>query len=413
MHPPARPTPESQPPQPPLRPYQGAEPFLFASYAHADAATVYPELTRLDQAGFRIWYDEGIKPTEEWIREIADAIAAASLVLVFLSPQAIASSWVRKEISFALKKGKKILPVYLEPLKLPDDLELQLGNIQALERFRLAEDEYRHRLQHLLEAVEGVNRREPAAEQQKLERELELAFRVQQSFFPRQMPSVPGYEFWASFLPARSLSGDYLHVSSTPAGAVAVLLTEVAGKGVPSALCSAMLAGAVSVALPAQGDDLPGLLATLDRLCRSRFTDLDRFATVLAVRLEPADGLLSVVSAGAGAPILRRADGSLAPWNATAAGPPLGTVDDGRFEVAGGTLAPGDSLFLSNASVADISRESKEFYGQERLLAAVRGAGGGPREIAKAVIADVSRFLGDRPLQDDFTVAVVGRNPAQ
>jgi sigma-B regulation protein RsbU (phosphoserine phosphatase) len=411
--PPTRPTSEPETPRAALKPYQGPEPFLFASYAHADAETVYPELTRLDAAGFRIWYDEGIKPTEEWIREIADAIAASALVLVFLSPCAIASSWVRKEISFALKKGKKILPIYLSAMTLPDDLELQLGNIQALERFRLAPEDYQHRLQHLLEAVEGINRQQPAIEQQRIERELELAFRVQQSFFPREMPSLPGYEFWASFLPARSLSGDYLHVGSTPAGAVIILLAEVAGKGVPSALCSAMLAGAVSVALPAQGDDLPGLLTTLDRLCRSRFAELDRFAIVLAVRLEPASGRVTMVSAGAGAPILRRAEGVLADWNATVDGPPLGTLDDARFEVADGTLAPGDCLFLSNASVADISRDSSEFYGKKRLLAAVRAADGGPREIARAVIADVSRFLGDQPLQDDFTVAVVGRNPIE
>src|SRR5262245_47915503 len=98
-----------------LKTYRGDQPYLFASYAHADADAVTPELVRLDSAGFRIWYDEGITPTEEWIREIADAIAASSLVLVFLSPSAIASSWVRKEISFALKKGKKVLPIYLVP----------------------------------------------------------------------------------------------------------------------------------------------------------------------------------------------------------------------------------------------------------------------------------------------------------
>jgi hypothetical protein len=50
----------------PFRAYKGEDPYIFVSYAHADAALVYPELVRLKAHGFNIWYDEGIEPGQTW-----------------------------------------------------------------------------------------------------------------------------------------------------------------------------------------------------------------------------------------------------------------------------------------------------------------------------------------------------------
>ena len=48
--------------QRPFPAYQGDEPYVFVSYAHDDAPVVYPEISRLRDQGFNIWYDEGIEP---------------------------------------------------------------------------------------------------------------------------------------------------------------------------------------------------------------------------------------------------------------------------------------------------------------------------------------------------------------
>ena len=58
---------------PPFDAYQGDEPYVFVSYAHKDAAMVYEEITRLHEAGCKIWYDEGIEASNEWPEEIANA----------------------------------------------------------------------------------------------------------------------------------------------------------------------------------------------------------------------------------------------------------------------------------------------------------------------------------------------------
>ena len=53
--------------------YQGTEPYAFISYAHADAEKVYAEIKRFNDAGYHVWYDEGIEPVEEFPKEIARA----------------------------------------------------------------------------------------------------------------------------------------------------------------------------------------------------------------------------------------------------------------------------------------------------------------------------------------------------
>ena len=98
---------------PPFEAYVGTEPYLFVGYCHADAALVFPELARLRDSGYRIWYDEGIDPGAEWPEYLANALNQAALILVFLSPNAVNSRNVRNEINFSLNNNKRLLTVHL------------------------------------------------------------------------------------------------------------------------------------------------------------------------------------------------------------------------------------------------------------------------------------------------------------
>lgn len=135
---------------PPFEAYTGKEPYLFASYAHADGAIVYPELIHLHKQGYRVWYDEGIDPGNEWPEEVAKALASASHFLVFISPNAVNSKNVRNEINFALKFQKPFLAVYIRETKMPLGLELQTGTIQAVMKYRMHIDMYHRKIEKTL-----------------------------------------------------------------------------------------------------------------------------------------------------------------------------------------------------------------------------------------------------------------------
>ena len=117
---------------PPFDAYKGEAPYIFVSYAHRNAETVYAHISRLHGEGFRIWYDEGIDPGADWSDEIAQALVGAEVFLVFISEAAVASQNVRKEIVFAIDRKKYMVCVHVEETELPDGLKMQLGNIQAL-----------------------------------------------------------------------------------------------------------------------------------------------------------------------------------------------------------------------------------------------------------------------------------------
>jgi len=137
-------------PTQPFEAYRGSEPYIFVSYAHGDSELVLPEISRLHHAGYRIWYDEGIPPGENFLEEIAKVLESADLVLVFISQHAVGSRYVKQEIHYAVKRDKKLLRVDLAETALPGDLDLVIGNNQALFRNRPNNSAYWAKLQNAI-----------------------------------------------------------------------------------------------------------------------------------------------------------------------------------------------------------------------------------------------------------------------
>jgi len=136
--------------------YRGADSFVFVCYSHQDSRDVQRELESLHEAGINVWYDEGISPGSEWTDELAAAITNCSHFVLLVTPRSVTSRHCRDEIQYALKLGKSMVVVYLEPTELPPGLDLVLGAIQAVHRNGTDPDDYRRKL------LEAINR--PAAQ---------------------------------------------------------------------------------------------------------------------------------------------------------------------------------------------------------------------------------------------------------
>ncbi len=104
---------------------------IFISYSRKDSAHAEQLAELLVSAGLTCWIDKrGIEAATSWSGEITKAITECMAFVVMLSPNSIASSNVRKEVSLASERQKKILPLDLEPVELPDDLAYHLAGIQ-------------------------------------------------------------------------------------------------------------------------------------------------------------------------------------------------------------------------------------------------------------------------------------------
>lgn len=141
----------------PFRAYCGDEPYIFASYAHADKDRVYPELLRLHNEGYRIWYDEGITPSRNWIKVIPEAIEGCSFFLLFVSQAVLDSIYVPREINEAVILKKPVLPVFIESTTLSKELGFQLNIYQHLHKHELRQEDYEDKLKEAIpEATRGA-----------------------------------------------------------------------------------------------------------------------------------------------------------------------------------------------------------------------------------------------------------------
>ena len=139
--------------QMPFKAYEGDGPFVFVSYSHTDRLQVYPIIDYLNRTGINIWYDEGIPVSEDWKSSIVDNLERCSAFLVFITPRIIDSEYVRKEISFALKKQKPFFSVYLKETQLPSKLEFEIGDIQFMKKYLMSETEFYNKLNRMLDPV--------------------------------------------------------------------------------------------------------------------------------------------------------------------------------------------------------------------------------------------------------------------
>lgn len=121
-------------------PYEGKEPYIFVSYCHADKAQIYPLIEQISLDGYRAWYDVGNKPGINWLLNIEDHLENCTAVIAFISKHSSDSNNCNKEIIYAMKCEKKIIPVLIEDVALPRGLRMQMVDLHYLERNNFPSD---------------------------------------------------------------------------------------------------------------------------------------------------------------------------------------------------------------------------------------------------------------------------------
>ncbi len=116
--------------------YDGNEPYIFISYAHKDEDLVFPIIEKLNDSGYRVWYDDGIDPGTEWDTTIARRVINCSIMIAMISENYLKSKNCKDELNLARDKDKQCLLVYLNNAELPEGMQLRLGRLQALFKYR-------------------------------------------------------------------------------------------------------------------------------------------------------------------------------------------------------------------------------------------------------------------------------------
>ncbi|HRE99516.1 MAG TPA: SpoIIE family protein phosphatase [Pirellulaceae bacterium] len=243
--------------------------------------------------------------------------------------------------------------------------------------------------------------------QKKQDSEMQIAREIQHGLLPTSLPTIPGYEFFASYEAAQAVGGDYFDVFRLPEGRICFSFGDVAGKGVPGALIMSRMHSCVQSTLKHVHEVEPAILAINEHMCDTAVEG--RFVTYVLAILDPAAGTLTLSNAGHFSPIIRHADGSIEAYDDELVGPPIGVMDGYPYEIETRTLAPGDVVVLVTDGVNEAHSPQDEIYGDDRVREFIRNGPGTAAALGQALLDDVRRHAAGRDPFDDITIMTIGR----
>ena len=287
-----------------------------------------------------------------------------------------------------------------------DKMELR-ARVSSLLKVKAYND---HMLNYQKELEAEVARRtEQLLAHQRVAQELALAWQIQESFLPSELPSVAGWELSATLKPARETSGDFYDVLHLPNGRLGILIADVADKGIGAALYMALSRTLIRT-YAFEYDSQPEIVlsATNRRLLMDVKTSM--FVTVFYGILDLATGTLTYCNAGHNPPCLLRAQNGGAVQVLPKTGMALGVTEDVDWKQETVQLALGDVLLLYTDGITEAQNLREEFFGEKRLLEIMQANRGcSPQDTIDALIAEVLKFAGNAPQFDDITLMVVVR----
>ncbi len=241
-----------------------------------------------------------------------------------------------------------------------------------------------------------LNRDEKLAEIQK---ELDLARRIQLSLLPASFPEATPFRVAARYVPMNAVAGDLYDVLVAGPEHLGLLIADVSGHGVPAALIASM----VKMAAVAQRDKAAhpgGLLSEMNRaLCGNT---QGQYVTVAYVYLDARERQLRYAAAGHPA-MLRLHDGVVS--EIAENGLLMAAIDGVTYTERTIPFEPGDRLLLYTDGLVEARNRAGELFGDAALMRAMEETGGGsPEDAAERIIATVQGWAASQ--DDDLTLLV-------
>ncbi len=240
-----------------------------------------------------------------------------------------------------------------------------------------------------------------------LEAEVEIARQTQQNILPAKLPAVPGYDFGALMIPARTVCGDFYDFIQLDKGRLSIVVGDVSDKGLPAALFMALTFSLVRVE-SGKTQNQPALLRNVNRYLRNMNAG-SMFVTLLYSVLDLQTGNLEYSRAGHFPPIVLDGAGELIE-NPIQNGQSLGIFEEIQIDRQVVPIPRGGLALLYSDGLTEALNPNGQEFGLDavkRTLIANR------REKAGAICASlwdaVQKHSDEKPHQDDYTTIVIKR----
>jgi sigma-B regulation protein RsbU (phosphoserine phosphatase) len=241
---------------------------------------------------------------------------------------------------------------------------------------------------------------------QRLENDLQMARRIQESFLPSSLPRVQELEFETHYLAAQQVGGDFFDIVQLRPSLFGIMVGDISGKGVSAALLMARLTTAIR--LFAQSNPDPALVMNHANRTLLETEQDAMFATVLFILLDLESRTFTVANAGHQPPMVcsHRFKGVSELDDATAVA--LGVLPETTYPQEVYQLVPGDVVMLYTDGINEALNLKGREYGMKRLRQVVACGPAEPKQLVHRVVGSVKRFAAGAPQSDDQTLLAFG-----
>ena len=239
-----------------------------------------------------------------------------------------------------------------------------------------------------------------------LQKELDIAARVQLSLLPRTMPMSDTVEMTGIMRPAKEVGGDFYDFFHLDRHHIGVVVADVSGKGVPAGLFMVMARTMIRATARLHVEEPGRVLAMVNDFLEQNNAE-ELFVTVFYGVLDDRTGRFVYANGGHNPPILVESDDA-GPLQTTG-GVALGMFDGLDYDDAHVDMEPGMRLVLFSDGVTEAFNDNDEAFGDDRLLDTTRTLPRtqDPEQDVTAVVNAVDDFTGEAPQFDDITCVVV------
>lgn len=254
-------------------------------------------------------------------------------------------------------------------------------------------------------AIESEYLSNQAIEKEKLEQELLVAATIQQRILPARLPQIKGYEIAGINIPSKEVGGDYFNCIELNDNKYAIMIADVAGKGISAALLVNTLDAALYSYLQF---DIP-LNEMAERLNKLIYksSPSDKYITFFITILDSINGKLDILNAGHNPIYMLRSNGTMEKFDAGGVG--LGMFDLGiPFTGQTSSIHKGDTLFFYTDGITEAMNKSEEEYSDERMISFLQDNYRLQSEtFINDLVNDIKSHTNNHPQSDDITALIL------
>jgi len=240
-------------------------------------------------------------------------------------------------------------------------------------------------------------------EKERLEKELEIARQIQQSFLPGECRGLKGLDVACVNIPSSQVGGDYYDIVPFNDNETVFTINDISGHGIPASLLMSIFRANFVYRIK-KDKNMVAVISHLNNLI-AETTESNHFVTSFTCLLDRENMKLSYVNAGHNAPFIIREEEAIKLEKGSLV---VGLFPDVSYEAVEIDMRPGDLLVLYTDGIVEAENPAGLQYSLDCLLDFITTHREyGAEKIKEMFIEELKRFIGENPFTDDVTFILI------